>query len=180
MSTAQTIVARLLEDEVDPIADIDRYANTTKCPECHSTNLSPPDDEGLIDCMGCGIWFNPFHPRNAVAENDEGAAAADDFLDREVLNKPLPKKIEIWGKRWNSRASGYHRAHVYVDDKLVHVSGLNYGSSDQYVQTGMEFLIDNFYIPRPPRRYAGTIWLRELGIPYEIHGTDVKRERDTL
>lgn len=111
-----------------------------------------------------------------VQENEE----ADEFIDREVLNKPLPKKIEIWGKRWNSRASGYHRAHVYVDDKLVHVSDLNYGSSDQYVQTGMDYLVSNFYIPRPPRRYAGTVWLRELGVPYVLNATDVKRERDTL
>ena len=26
---------------------------------CGSTDLSATDDEGLIDCGGCGIWFNP-------------------------------------------------------------------------------------------------------------------------
>lgn len=176
MRTAAAIVTRLLEDDVDPIADIDRYANTTQCPECKSTNITTRDDEGLIDCLNCGIFFNPFHPNNAVRENDE----ADEFIDRQVLNRPLPKKIEIWGKRWSSRASGYHRAHIYVDDKLVHVSGLSYGASDQYIQTGLQWLVDNFYIPRPAHGHVHTAALREMGITCLLHGTDVKRERDTF
>jgi hypothetical protein len=42
------------------------------CPECHSHNLSTPDEEGLVDCFDCGIWFDPLHPENKpVAESDE-------------------------------------------------------------------------------------------------------------
>ena len=26
---------------------------------CGSTNLSQPDDEGIVDCNDCGMWFNP-------------------------------------------------------------------------------------------------------------------------
>ena len=26
---------------------------------CGSTNVEGPDDEGLYDCLDCGIWFNP-------------------------------------------------------------------------------------------------------------------------
>lgn len=26
---------------------------------CGSTNVSGPDDEGLYDCLDCGIWFDP-------------------------------------------------------------------------------------------------------------------------
>ncbi len=26
---------------------------------CGSANVSGPDDEGLYDCLDCGIWFNP-------------------------------------------------------------------------------------------------------------------------
>ncbi len=26
---------------------------------CGSANLDGPDDEGLVDCFDCGIWFNP-------------------------------------------------------------------------------------------------------------------------
>ncbi len=26
---------------------------------CGSTNLSNPDDEGFIDCLDCGIFFDP-------------------------------------------------------------------------------------------------------------------------
>jgi transcription elongation factor Elf1 len=34
------------------------------CPECGSLNTSEPDEEGLVDCGSCGIWFNPTHPDN--------------------------------------------------------------------------------------------------------------------
>jgi len=26
---------------------------------CGSTNVSGPDDEGFVDCLACGIWFDP-------------------------------------------------------------------------------------------------------------------------
>ena len=26
---------------------------------CGSTNVSEPDDEGIVDCLNCGIWFTP-------------------------------------------------------------------------------------------------------------------------
>ena len=26
---------------------------------CGSTNIIGPDDEGLYDCLACGIWFDP-------------------------------------------------------------------------------------------------------------------------
>ncbi len=26
---------------------------------CGSTNLTEPDENGLIDCLNCGIWFDP-------------------------------------------------------------------------------------------------------------------------
>lgn len=35
-----------------------------RCPECSSTEITEPDSEVLIDCCGCGIWFNPNHPNN--------------------------------------------------------------------------------------------------------------------
>jgi hypothetical protein len=26
---------------------------------CGSDDVSEPDDEGLVDCFSCGIWFHP-------------------------------------------------------------------------------------------------------------------------
>ena len=52
-----------------------------RCPECRSTSLSLPDEEGLVDCMGCGIWFLPDDPNNAHAHVQE----ADDFSARDYL-----------------------------------------------------------------------------------------------
>ena len=50
-----------------------RHLEPQKCPECGSVELSQPDDEGLIDCCECGIWFIPKHPENAQCFDDEGA-----------------------------------------------------------------------------------------------------------
>lgn len=70
------------ENHVDPKAFVDKVSRpaTAGCPGCKSTNLSEPDDEGLIDCLDCGIWFDPQHPENALKENAE----VKDFLDRQL------------------------------------------------------------------------------------------------
>jgi len=65
---AQEVIHRLLDndpDAFDPRADLERLV-PHKCPECGSSNISDEaDDEGLLDCFNCGIWFNPLHPNNA-------------------------------------------------------------------------------------------------------------------
>ena len=37
-----------------------------RCPECGSTEIGGPDDEGLWDCEDCCVWFEPGHPNNAA------------------------------------------------------------------------------------------------------------------
>ena len=65
---AQEVIHCLLDsdpDAFDPRAELDRIL-PGKCPECGSHNISnEADDEGLLDCMNCGIWWNPLHPANA-------------------------------------------------------------------------------------------------------------------
>jgi len=64
---ARSVVENLLDadpDAFDPRAELDRLV-PSRCPDCGGTNLSAADDEGLIDCLDCGVWFNPLHPRNA-------------------------------------------------------------------------------------------------------------------
>jgi 2'-5' RNA ligase len=59
------------ESHVDAKAFIAQHLPSA-CPGCKSHNLTDPDDEGLVDCLECGIWFDPFHPENKpVAENDQ-------------------------------------------------------------------------------------------------------------
>lgn len=41
-----------------PDAPCDR-APWRKCPQCNSGDIDGPDTEGLYDCLGCGIWFDP-------------------------------------------------------------------------------------------------------------------------
>jgi len=64
---ARRVVHRLLDadpDALDPRADLDRLV-PNRCPDCGGTNVSEADDEGLIDCLDCGVWFDPLHPANA-------------------------------------------------------------------------------------------------------------------
>jgi len=67
LTEGQELVWRLLDndpDALEPRGELDRLL-PGKCPECGSSNVSDADDEGLIDCMNCGIWFEPLHPANS-------------------------------------------------------------------------------------------------------------------
>ena len=78
-------------DAFDPRADLERLV-PHRCPACGSSNLSvEADDEGLLDCFDCGIWFNPLHPANSPVLQQENAADPDDpvdFINRMPLLNP--------------------------------------------------------------------------------------------
>jgi len=54
-----------------------------RCPEkpraagdlvgCGSVALTDPDDEGLVDCLNCGLWFYP-----QCAEYEDGTPVGED------------------------------------------------------------------------------------------------------
>lgn len=76
---AQLLVHALLEADPerfgdDPEKELERLTSYT-CPECGSANTTQPDDEGMVDCMECGIWFEPFHPRNRHALTGQRAGS---------------------------------------------------------------------------------------------------------
>ena len=35
-----------------------------RCPECGSKEVFWDDDHEMVDCFGCGIWFDPQAPEN--------------------------------------------------------------------------------------------------------------------
>ena len=89
------------------------------------------------------------------------------------------KKIEIQGRRWWRRGIGgeYCTAHIYINDKLVHVTPEQGGSGDQYLWLATDWLRRNGWIDIGPR---DAIWhLRDEGrIKLVYDCTDVRRERD--
>ena len=94
------------------------------------------------------------------------------------LRKRIPKKIEIWGKRWFQRSYGntYHSVRIYLNDKLAYESPITYGYGDHYYNTtAKEWLVENGYLPP-----GEPVWyLRDHnGVDLIYHATDVKRERD--
>jgi hypothetical protein len=95
-----------------------------------------------------------------------------------ALRKRLPKKIEIWGKRWFQKTYGntYHTTRIYFNDKLVFESPRGYGYGDGYIQTAKDWLVANRWMPanEPVWRY----FRDDKGIDYSAHATDVKRQRD--
>jgi|7_EtaG_2_1085326.scaffolds.fasta_scaffold48151_2 hypothetical protein len=97
------------------------------------------------------------------------------------MRKRIPKKIEIWGKRWFQRSYGntYHTVRIYLNDKLVYESPQTYGYGDHYLQTAKEWLVENGYYP-PASDRPLPIWsyFSDKGTDFTYHATDVKRERD--
>jgi 2'-5' RNA ligase len=108
---------------VDAKAFLDQHA-PLGCPSCHSHNLSKEDEEGLVDCMDCGIWFDPLHPENQpVAESNDrdpdrrwkGVTKQTDELAKTdphaatvmagggtLIRPPLPSR-----EKWNAMLAAY-------------------------------------------------------------------------
>jgi len=105
---AQEVIHRLLDndpDAFDPRADLERLV-PHKCPECGSSNISDEaDDEGLLDCFNCGIWFNPLDPHNAPGVPG---------------NFPDPSTVQIIdypiGAQGNRRPPGWQPQHENAED----------------------------------------------------------------
>lgn len=101
---ALDVIHHLLDaspDAFDPRADLERLI-PNRCPECGSTNVTDADDEGLIDCMTCGIWFNPLHPANAPSIPGNYPPRQEESLEDEIgdirayiLANALPPRICI-------------------------------------------------------------------------------------
>jgi len=94
-------------DALDPRADLERLF-PHKCPNCGSSNISnEADDEGLIDCFECGIWFDPLHPDNApqfpglhsrVSQRGPQAESLDDEITDYLayaMEKGVPPRVAI-------------------------------------------------------------------------------------
>jgi hypothetical protein len=107
VAEALEIVHILLDadpDAFDPRADLDRLM-PQRCPECGSSNVSTEaDDEGLIDCFNCGIWFDPLHPNNSpsVPGNYPQPPRQYESLDDEIndlkayaMQHGMPPRITI-------------------------------------------------------------------------------------
>lgn len=88
-------------DAFDPRADLERLI-PNRCPECGSTNTTDADDEGLIDCFDCGIWFDPLHPANSPSVPGNSPPRQTESLEDEIgdirayiLANGLPPRIRI-------------------------------------------------------------------------------------
>jgi hypothetical protein len=100
---------------------------------------------------------------------------------RELLKSRFGlQSVKIVGRRWFQRTYGntYHTADIYVNDKLVHTTPMQYGYGDQYMQTGWAWLENNGYIPKdsagdPPWRVA-----EKMGFDLSYYANDVRRRRD--
>jgi hypothetical protein len=51
-----------------PTTPHDAHGNPHTVIGCGSTNTTEPDDEGLVDCGDCGIWFDP--TRESITEDN--------------------------------------------------------------------------------------------------------------
>ena len=99
------------------------------------------------------------------------------------VKKPKVKKIEIVGGRYNdSYGNTYHKSAVYINDRKLTVSPKKYGYGDQYVETGMDEIVNRGYFPRILKKVGDTYGLkralRERGIKVITKTKDFKRKKD--
>ena len=107
----------------------------------------------------------------------------EDYAEGGGVKKPRLKKgdsVYIYGKTWFQRSYGntYHITKVYVNDKVIGISEKSYGYGEQYIQTGMDILWQN-YTPPYKWKLSNPAWmLKNFGIKYEYEETEVSRESD--
>lgn len=110
---ALDVVHRLLDaepDALDPRAELDRLI-PHQCPECGSRNIgTEADEEGLLDCFNCGIWFDPMHPNNSpVVNQDRGEVRMEAFDpdDPQTFLQSLPQHPEAAGMKQPKDSANY-------------------------------------------------------------------------
>ncbi len=87
------------------------------------------------------------------------------------------KSLHIEGRRWFQRTYGntYHSARIFIDGEMVANTGRHYGYGDCFLQTAIDWLKANGYVPQSAE--YGTYYLREtLGGTYSV--ADVGRQKD--
>jgi hypothetical protein len=86
--------------------------NKAICPECLTTHVTTPDKEGLIDCLECGIWFNPLHPNNQPDSPNFGKQIepGSNELYCEVCDRDASETCVI--ARWLEQWERHRRANV--------------------------------------------------------------------
>lgn len=104
-------------------------------------------------------------------------------IKQEVAKRSEPiQKLEIQGRRWYRRGAGgvYCTAHIYINDKLVHVTPEQYGYGDMYLTHAKNWLTDNGYFNGLLADNEPIWFLRDKKIVPQLsyYVTDVKRERD--
>tara|TARA_R110002124_G_scaffold212856_2_gene378931 strand:+ start:9688 stop:11475 length:1788 start_codon:yes stop_codon:yes gene_type:complete len=101
----------------------------------------------------------------------------------EIYKKPRLKKgdqVYIYGKTWFQKSYGntYHITKVYVNNEIVGISEIQYGYGEQYVQTGMDILWNNFLPPYKWKMNYSSWRLKDFGIKIQTEETEVTRERE--
>ena len=97
-------------DVISPERYMLQTVKVQHCPECGSRDLSEPDEEGLIDCLNCGIWFKPEHPDNVAAYRPVAESGPDDHLER-YINQLHPRVIPQLEHR------GFRKRHALIWDR---------------------------------------------------------------
>jgi hypothetical protein len=107
------------------------------------------------------------------------------FIYHEIENKHHKiDSIHVVGRRWFQRTYGntYHVADIYVNDKLVHTTPMEYGYGDQFQWTAAQWLEDNGYIKRERSKNGSCdpMWVvaERMGFKYSYEVYDVRRQRD--
>lgn len=157
---AMELIRGLLDadpDALQPRSEIDRLISGT-CPECGSDNVSPEaDEEGLVDCMNCGIWWNPLAKGvydQPVAEgivhatrlrNDEGLDDEIGDLKGYALKHGEKPRIRISFARTTpeSAADGDNSETGWIDEEGV---AMEVDDEDREMELTLEYITARYLI----------------------------------
>jgi len=195
---AQEVIYRLLDndpDAFDPRAELDRFL-PNRCPECGSHNVSDADDQGLIDCLNCGIWFDILHPisdendfpppnlglSDEIPGSEMTEAIEDEDDPQEFINRlavPQPRICTSFSQTTpESSAQGDSSDHGWIDEEGVEMTPDEIDAEEGLttVDLAVKFLYDKGAIHASASHFHPSVWYStEYCVIDYATGTDEER-----
>ena len=143
---------------------------------------SPKDKSKMKDFQKKEIFEYEISDVSSITPNPTSKGGFT-YAEGGGVRKPRLKKgdqVYIYGKTWFQKSYGntYHITKVYVNNEIVGISEIQYGYGEQYVQTGMDILWNNFLPPYKWKMNYSSWRLKDFGIKIQTEETEVTRERD--
>ncbi len=117
------------------------------------------------------------HPARFYTDSERAVWPSSNKLPR----KPKLKKgdfIQVIGRRWFDGNNTYHSVNLLINGVNVFYQGFTYGYGSQYEITALNWVKNNYTMPKGFEDTAVFWHLREAGITVNNSVSDVSRKKD--